>query len=99
MQQKQSQSETTLLLQFFHLNSLFSPDPGFNPPNLPAVVQNASGQEAAAVKSLAEAFINGPLLGGGDDAFERISKLAGSDESEVVEGVTCWCFSGVRKFQ
>lgn len=87
--QKQAQSDLTLLLQFFHLSNLFNPDTGFNPPVLPAVVQNASGQEMAAVKTLAEAFINGPLLGGGDDAFERLVKLAKADTSDVVEGVSC----------
>lgn len=81
-----------MLLQFFHLSNLFSPDQGFNPPVLPAVVQNATGQEMAAVKTLQEAFINGPLMGGGDDAFERLIKLAKSDESDIVEGVSCAFF-------
>lgn len=96
--QRQHQSDLTLLLQFFHLNALFATaggsGSGFAPVSVPPVVSSASGQEGAAVRTLAEAIINGPLLGGEDDAFERISKIHKGDSSEVIEGVSCnSCFS------
>lgn len=42
---------------------------------------------------LANEFQNGPLMGGGEDAFERLDKLQSGREEELVEGVTCKRFA------
>ena len=40
--------------------------------------------------TLAEALENGPLMGGDDDAFERIEKLHRGDETSTVHAdITC----------
>jgi hypothetical protein len=38
---------------------------------------------------LNEAFANGPLMGGNEDAFERLERLTRGDEVDVIEGVSC----------
>lgn len=39
--------------------------------------------------SLFEALANGPLMGGGEDAIERVKRLSGGDEVEIVQGISC----------
>jgi hypothetical protein len=90
--QKEFQSDLTLVLQFFHLHSLFTSgnSPGFAPAVLPPVVANATGQQSAAVFALYDALVNGPLLGGHDDALDKIRKLKGGEQDQVsTSGVGC----------
>lgn len=93
--QAQSQNDITLLLQFLHLYSLFSPsNQGFNPPSLPPVVANATGQQAAAVHTLFNNLANGPLFGGSSldssagDAISQIKALQNGSEQSVIEGIS-----------
>ncbi|KAK4054406.1 Protein kinase C signaling pathway involved MAPKK protein [Microbotryomycetes sp. JL201] len=85
---KDAQQELVLLFQFLHLHGLYTQQSGFAPPVLPPVVANASGQDVAAVRMLYDAFANGPLLGGHDDAVEKLSKVAAGSEEEVLPSVT-----------
>ncbi|KAK4056751.1 hypothetical protein OIO90_002303 [Microbotryomycetes sp. JL221] len=85
---KQSQQDLIVLFQFLHLHGLYTQPNGFAPPVLPPVVANATGQEVAAVRMLYDAFTNGPLLGGHDDAVERLSKVASGSSDEVLPSVT-----------
>ncbi|GAA6028441.1 hypothetical protein JCM8097_007030 [Rhodosporidiobolus ruineniae] len=84
-----AQSHLVLLFQFLHLHQLFSPsETSFAPPVLPPVVAAATGQEAAAVRMLFDQFADGPLLGGNNDATERLAKVAEGSGEEVLLGVT-----------
>lgn len=96
--QVDTQNDLTLLLQFLHLYSLFSPSgQSFAPPTLPPVVANATGQQHAAVHTLFNNLANGPLFGGPADSEDAVSQIQylhhGSDKA-VVEGVT---FSDIRQ--
>ncbi|GAA5887761.1 hypothetical protein JCM6882_000744 [Rhodosporidiobolus microsporus] len=83
------QQSLVLLFQFLHLHSLFNPSvSSFAPPVLPPIVASATGQDAAAVRMLFDQFANGPLLGGGDDAVEKLEKIAQGGEEELLPGVT-----------
>ncbi|GAA5967899.1 hypothetical protein JCM11641_005803 [Rhodosporidiobolus odoratus] len=84
-----SQSNLVLLFQFLHLHSLFNPSQAsFAPPVLPPVIASATGQDAAAVRMLFDMFANGPLLGGNDDALEKLEKVKGAHEEELLPGVS-----------
>ncbi|KAM0791443.1 hypothetical protein ACM66B_005898 [Microbotryomycetes sp. NB124-2] len=85
---KDAQQDLVVLFQFLHLHGLYTQQSGFAPPVLPPVVANATGQDVAAVRMLYDAFANGPLLGGHDDAVERLSKVAAGSEDEVLPSVT-----------
>jgi hypothetical protein len=87
--QKDSQSDTVLLLQFFHLHGLYTAPSGINGPALPPVIANATANEVATVRMLYDAFINGPLLGGHNDALEKLEKLATGTEDVALLDVTC----------
>lgn len=51
---------------------------------------NATSQEAAAVNSVYNNLVNGPMFGGGDDAISSIGHLVTGADAEVGEaGVTC----------
>ncbi|GAA5983959.1 hypothetical protein JCM10908_005992 [Rhodotorula pacifica] len=90
--QKEAQSKLVFLFQFLHLHSLVNPQQqlmmgGFAPAaELPAILESASSQEIAAVRYLADAFANGPLLGGGDDATEKLAHLFEGSKDEVLPG-------------
>ncbi|POY75180.1 hypothetical protein BMF94_1812 [Rhodotorula taiwanensis] len=90
--QKDAQSKLVFLFQFLHLHSLVNPQQqmmmgGFAPaPELPAILESASSQDIAAVRYLADAFANGPLLGGGDDATEKLAHLFEGSQEEVLQG-------------
>lgn len=88
--QAEAQSQLVLLFQFLHLFSLFNPQSAFAPPALPPAVANATENEVATVRYLYDQFANGPLLGGRDDAVEKLAKIAeGKDEVVLAElGVT-----------
>ena len=87
--QTEADSVLALLFQFLHLQTLFHPQQSFAEPALPTVVARATGAQAAAVGTLFEAFANGPLMGGGDDALTRLQRLYNSDEEDVIPGVSC----------
>ncbi|GAA5868191.1 hypothetical protein JCM3774_000594 [Rhodotorula dairenensis] len=90
--QKEAQSKLVFLFQFLHLHSLVNPQQqmmmgGFAPAaELPAILESATSQEIAAVRYLADAFANGPLLGGGDDATEKLAHLYEGTKEEVLPG-------------
>ena len=93
--QVSTQTDLTLLLQFLHLYSLFSPSQSFAPPTMPPVVANATGQQQAAVHTLFNNVANGPLFGndlgaGADsgDAISQIQKLQAGSETAIIEGVS-----------
>lgn len=90
--QEAAQSKLVFLFQFLHLHSLVNPQQqmmmgGFAPAaELPAILESATAQEIAAVRYLADAFANGPLLGGGDDATEKLAHLYEGTKDEVLPG-------------
>lgn len=90
--QEAAQSKLVFLFQFLHLHSLVNPQQqmmmgGFAPAaELPAILESATSQEIAAVRYLADAFANGPLLGGGDDATEKLAHLYEGTKDEVLPG-------------
>ncbi|GAA98315.1 hypothetical protein E5Q_05000 [Mixia osmundae IAM 14324] len=86
--QTKEDSRTTLLLlmQFLHMRELIN-NASYGqilPPNL----ARATNQQVAAVHFLYDALANGPLMGGHDDASERIEMLESRSQTEVAEGVT-----------
>lgn len=87
--QQRFESDLTLLLQFLRLHSFFNPSAGFAPAPAPPIVQNATGQEAAAVSALYAKLTDGPLLGGGDDAVTNVAKLGKGAADSIIEGVDC----------
>ncbi|BGP55044.1 hypothetical protein JCM8202_000438 [Rhodotorula sphaerocarpa] len=94
--QKEAQSKLVFLFQFLHLHSLVNPQQqlrmgGFAPaPELPPILEQATAQQIACVRYLADAFANGPLLGGrpggDDDATEKLARLFEGAEDEVLPG-------------
>ncbi|BGP16605.1 hypothetical protein JCM10213_000480 [Rhodosporidiobolus nylandii] len=84
-----AQSQLVLLFQFLHLHSLFNPSQtSFAPPVLPPVIAAANGQDVAAVRMLFDQFANGPLLGGHNDALDKLAKVAKADEEDLFPGVS-----------
>ncbi|BGP08455.1 hypothetical protein JCM10049v2_004302 [Rhodotorula toruloides] len=86
----EAQSQLVLLFQFLHLFSLFNPQSAFAPPALPAALANATENDVATVRYLYAQFADGPLLGGRDDAIEKLAKIAEGRDEVVLEelGVT-----------
>ncbi|MBW0517384.1 hypothetical protein O181_057099, partial [Austropuccinia psidii MF-1] len=91
-EQKKAQSDLALLLQFLHLYSLVSfanrPSDSFAPQIVPQIIQNATGQELAAVNTLFHRLADGPISGGGGDAFQNIQLFSNGSENPIIEGVT-----------
>ncbi|KAG0145592.1 hypothetical protein CROQUDRAFT_658516 [Cronartium quercuum f. sp. fusiforme G11] len=92
-EQKNAESNLTFLLQFLHLYSLFNATTNsgesFVPPIILApVLETATGQEVAAINSLFNRLANGPIAGGGGDAFQSIENIAKGAETDVIEGVS-----------
>ncbi|EPQ28548.1 uncharacterized protein PFL1_03852 [Pseudozyma flocculosa PF-1] len=82
-----------LLLQFLHLFNLYFPnqarDPTFAPTQqLPAALQNATGQQVAALGKLFDQLANGPLQGGHGDALEILASIEAGSQEEVLPDVS-----------
>lgn len=90
-EQKNADSNLTFLLQFLHLYSLFNAatqaGESFAPVIMAPVLETATAQEVAAINSLFHQLANGPIAGGGGDAFQSIQSLASGAEAEVIPGV------------
>ncbi|BGP25010.1 hypothetical protein Rt10032_c09g3954 [Rhodotorula toruloides] len=86
----EAQSQLVLLFQFLHLHSLFNPQSAFAPPALPAALANATENDVATIRYLYQQFADGPLLGGRDDAIEKLAKIAERRDEVVLQelGVT-----------
>lgn len=90
--QGEHQKSTLLLLQFLHLRGLFDQSgapSAFAPTQLPAALEQSTGQEVAAIHALFDQFANGPLLGGNGDAVEKLALLATESNEDVIPGVSC----------
>ncbi|KAH9811367.1 hypothetical protein DFH28DRAFT_983181 [Melampsora americana] len=89
-EQKNADSNLTFLLQFLHLYSLFNAanqPASFVPVMMPPVLETATAQEVAAINALFHQLANGPIAGGGGDAFQSIQSLASGTDTEVIPGV------------
>ncbi|BGP48585.1 hypothetical protein JCM10450v2_004461 [Rhodotorula kratochvilovae] len=83
----EAQQHLVLLFQFLHLHGLYNPSQtSFAPPVLPPIIASATGSDVACIRMLFDAFTNGPLLGGNDDALEKLSKIANGSDEEVLPG-------------
>lgn len=88
-----SKSSLVLLLQFLHLFNLFHPNPTgpstFAPSRtIPRALEMSTGQEVAAVAKVYDQLANGPLEGGGGDAFEILANIEKGSNDEVLPDVS-----------
>lgn len=91
-EQKKTESNLTLLLQFLHLYSLVSaatrPIDSFAPSVISPVIQSATAQELAAVNALFHRLADGPIGGGDGSAFDSLSQFNEGSATDFIEGVT-----------
>ncbi|SPO20283.1 uncharacterized protein UTRI_00683_B [Ustilago trichophora] len=91
--QKDSKAQLVILLQFLHLFNLFHPNPAgpstFAPSrNMPPALEMSTGQQVAALAKVYDQLANGPLEGGGGDAFEILANIEKGSSDEVLPDVS-----------
>lgn len=93
-----SKAHLVLLLQFLHLFNLFHPNPAgpstFAPSRtMPRALEMSTGQQVAALAKVYDQLANGPLEGGGGDAFQILDNIKNGSDDQVFADVS---FSTIR---